>query len=162
MHADEYNLYIRVDTNTQGHRQWYFFSVWSRRKESPSYRFNVHRFRKKDSLYVRGMRPYAFSKRELQLAIERNGGVCSDELMWDNWRQVGSKVRYWQDTSEGRKDDYVLSFDFEFKHEGDEVLFAACPPYSCSYLAKRIDGWKLATANSRFVSETMVKSVCGM
>jgi hypothetical protein len=63
-----------VDTNTQGHRQWFFFSISNKsmsntvrgspQAQSNIFRFNIYRFGKKRSLYRRGMLPYTFSKRQ--------------------------------------------------------------------------------------------------
>jgi hypothetical protein len=50
---------MRVDTNTNGHMQWFYFSVKNNQKEKV--RFNIYRFRKRYSLYQRGMRPYVKS-----------------------------------------------------------------------------------------------------
>lgn len=50
---------MRVDTNTLGHRQWFYFSV---RNQTPGIvRFNILRFKKKFSLFQRQMRPYVWS-----------------------------------------------------------------------------------------------------
>ncbi len=61
---NSYDLYMRVDTNTKGHRQWYYFSV--KNKKSIKVRFNIYRFNKSASLYQRGMRPYVLSKKNYQ------------------------------------------------------------------------------------------------
>ena len=47
---------MRVDTNTNGHMQWYYFSVKNNKKQK--IKFNIFRFRKRYSLYQRGMKPY--------------------------------------------------------------------------------------------------------
>jgi hypothetical protein len=52
---------MRVDTNTQGHRQWYYFSV--KNKKQCKVTFNIYEFSKSLSLYQRGMKPYVFSKK---------------------------------------------------------------------------------------------------
>jgi hypothetical protein len=72
---------MRVDTNTNGHRQWFHFSV--RNLLPGPVRFNVYRFRKKFSLFQRGMRPYVFSAKSggtwgincynVAYRIEKNG-----------------------------------------------------------------------------------------
>lgn len=58
------------------------------------------------------MRPYAFSKRDLQIAVENNNGICSDFILQNNWKQISGRVRYWLDTSETNSRLYVLSFDY--------------------------------------------------
>lgn len=52
---------MRIDTNTNGHMQWYYFSVKNEAKQKV--KFNIFRFRKRYSLYQRGMCPYTFSKK---------------------------------------------------------------------------------------------------
>ncbi len=84
-------------------------------------------------------------------------------MVHNNWKQAGSNVRYWQETADAKK-HYILSFDFEFKHEGDEVFVAACPPYSYSYLKKRIESWANPSINNSqiFSVGTLSHSVCGL
>ncbi len=50
---------MRVDTNTKGHRQWYYFSIKSKSKRTV--KLNIFRFKKTYSLYQRGMKPYVRS-----------------------------------------------------------------------------------------------------
>jgi hypothetical protein len=50
---------MRVDTNTRGHRQWFYFSVKIKTKKLV--KFNVYRFKKSYSLFQRGMKPYVRS-----------------------------------------------------------------------------------------------------
>lgn len=50
----EYDLYMRVDANTRGHHQWFYFSV--KNKSCDTVRFNIVNFTKKESLYTQGMR----------------------------------------------------------------------------------------------------------
>lgn len=49
---NEYDLYMRVDTNTKGHHQWFFFSVNHNVKyTNQSIKFNIVNFTKENSLY---------------------------------------------------------------------------------------------------------------
>lgn len=50
---------MKVDTNTRGHRQWFYFSIKSKAKKM--IKLNVYRFRKCYSLFQRGMKPYVRS-----------------------------------------------------------------------------------------------------
>lgn len=52
---------MRVDTNTKGHRQWYYFSIKNSNKQM--IKLNIFRFKKQYSLYQRGMRPYVKSRK---------------------------------------------------------------------------------------------------
>jgi len=53
----EYDLFMRVDTNTKGNQQWFYFSVQhSDYFKDKTVRFNVANFTKGESLYKIGMR----------------------------------------------------------------------------------------------------------
>ena len=66
---------MRVDTNTNGHRQWFFYSV---RNYKPGHiKFNILCFKKKFSLFQRGMKPFVCSV--------KNGG---------QWVPGGTNIRY--------------------------------------------------------------------
>jgi hypothetical protein len=55
-----YDLFLRPDTNTNGHTQWFYFSIRNAQK-GVAYRMSVQNFYKNDSLYGRGMRPLFYS-----------------------------------------------------------------------------------------------------
>jgi hypothetical protein len=46
---------MRVDSNTRGHHQWFYFKVLNG-PETGRYRFNIVNFTKNASLYHQGMR----------------------------------------------------------------------------------------------------------
>lgn len=50
----EFDLFMRVDSNTKGHFSWYNFKV----KGSGTIKINIVNFTKAKSLYNRGMCPY--------------------------------------------------------------------------------------------------------
>jgi hypothetical protein len=50
---------MKVDTNTYGHRQWFYFSMKSLAKQTV--KINIYRFKKRCSLFQKGMRPYGSS-----------------------------------------------------------------------------------------------------
>lgn len=58
----KYDLYMRVDSNSNGHNQWFYFRV--KFNELGDYNFNICNFTKKNSLYNKGMKPYIYSKRK--------------------------------------------------------------------------------------------------
>jgi hypothetical protein len=55
---------MRVDTNTYGHRQWYYFNI--KNKRTGIIKLNISQFMKPFSLYQRGMKPYVLSKKAYQ------------------------------------------------------------------------------------------------
>jgi hypothetical protein len=83
----EYDLYVRVDSNTRGHRQWYNFKVRNLKK-LVKYRFNICNLEKKKSLYARGQKPYVFSARKWE--AERKG-----------WAQAGAALIFEQTSGRG-------------------------------------------------------------
>lgn len=72
----DYELYIRIDSNTRGHCNYYCFKV--RNKNIGSHRFTLANLSSKRTLYERGMRPFAKSHRNLKR----------------HWEQVGTNIRY--------------------------------------------------------------------
>ena len=57
----EYDLLMRVDSNTKGHTAWFFFKV-SNAAAKQKIKFNIINFGKKYLLYKDGMKPYVFKK----------------------------------------------------------------------------------------------------
>ncbi|KAL4481481.1 hypothetical protein ABPG74_007570 [Tetrahymena malaccensis] len=111
---NEYDLYMRVDSNTKGHLQWYNFKVFNAKK-GEKVRFNIQNFTKKRSL----------------------------------------------------KAYFILSFEYLFEYEDDEVQFAQIPPYTYSYLINMLkpviynqlnDDCK----NSYLQEQTICKSLSGI
>lgn len=48
----EYDLYMRVDTNTKGHHQWFYYSVQTNAFfKDEKVKFNIVNFTKNQSLY---------------------------------------------------------------------------------------------------------------
>lgn len=58
----EYGLWMRPDTNTLGHEQWFDFRVRIKRK-GKTLRFHVKNFNKGNLLYAEGLVPYAKSNK---------------------------------------------------------------------------------------------------
>jgi len=68
-----YDLYMRVDTNTQGNHQWFYFSVeYQKEFYGKTVKFNVMNFTKGDSLYESGMRVLV-AKRSEKCEFKRGG-----------------------------------------------------------------------------------------
>jgi cytosolic carboxypeptidase protein 2/3 len=56
----EYHLFMRADTNTRGHHQWFYFRVKNRLTQTVT--LVLRNFSKGSMLYRRGLRPFARSK----------------------------------------------------------------------------------------------------
>lgn len=137
---------MRVDTNTRGHRQWFYFSIRSKQKRTV--KLNIYRFWKFYSLYQRGMQPYVRS-------VRSQGG----------WKPAGTNVKYnreRQNDENGANGGYshqFLSFEYEFLHDEDEVFFAAGVPYTYTFLQQRIGELVSASQSNKYL--TMCRSVAG-
>lgn len=111
------------------------------------------------------MRPYTFSKRQFQESLRQFPEEQAKTLYYRNWRQAGSNVRYIQEepNEDSKKKYYIISFDFQFGGDSDEVYFAACPPYSYTYLMKELTGLGVSEDATYTVTvESLGKTVCGI
>ena len=152
-----YDLYMRVDTNTRGHHQWFYFTVkypaeWHKRTVS----FTVCNFTKDSSLYNHGMR----------IAIARK----SQDYQWF---KAGDEIEYKKSKKVRRFDvdpnkcQYYYSLRFKFTFDGkaktDTVCFAYCYPYTYSKLSrflKEINNDHRGT--NMFSESSLCKSLSGM
>uniref|UniRef100_A0AAG5DWE6 Peptidase M14 domain-containing protein n=1 Tax=Anopheles atroparvus TaxID=41427 RepID=A0AAG5DWE6_ANOAO len=136
-----YELYLRPDMYTNRHTQWFYFQV-KNTKAKVVYRFSIINLTKPDSLYKEGMRPLMYS-------------TTDAECHQVGWRRCGENIAYFrnEDSSNGYnyshyhhrpadddEDEYIgtssftLSFNIEFKYDGDTVYFAHSYPYTYSDL----------------------------
>jgi len=113
----EYDLILHHDVHSAGHIQWFNFSV-SNTIAGMSVKFHIGNFTKKGSLFDNGMKPLFFSK------IKGN--------FWT--RTGGSEISYLPSQKLKKKIIYTLTFTHVFEHNGDTCAFAACYPYTYSYL----------------------------
>ena len=66
--GQEYELWLSPDSSTNGHTQWYFFSIANGRA-GLQYRLHIHNFRKAHSLYGQGLQPLLHSSKEAALTV---------------------------------------------------------------------------------------------
>ena len=132
-----YDLFLRADLHTEGHTQWFYFSVSNTHPAAlvklseqgvqvppVRVRFNLVNFTKPDSLFNLGMRPVVYS--------------CVDaSTKGIGWVRSGSEINYFSNAfsrnnsaGEGNGQYYTLSFTIEFQHPKDTVLIAYSYPYS--------------------------------
>lgn len=83
------------------------------------------------------MRPYTFSKKEFQALAAKQNNEKIEDLYSQCWKQGGSKAKYISDGDDEENEYFILTFDYEFKHENDEIYFAACPPFSYTTMSKK-------------------------
>eukprot|EP00826_Nyctotherus_ovalis_P022204 TRINITY_DN17284_c0_g1_i3.p1 TRINITY_DN17284_c0_g1~~TRINITY_DN17284_c0_g1_i3.p1 ORF type:complete len:210 (+),score=36.90 TRINITY_DN17284_c0_g1_i3:69-698(+) len=160
----EFDLFMRTDTNTRGHHQWFYFSVTN--KVQGTFKFNILNFTKHDSLYRHGMRVAIFSAKKSSLA--REGTLPKHYLGWHRGCEniqyevsrltVDSGVRRWLPVvcgGGGKKVYYCLSFEYSFDYADDEVFFAYSVPYTYTDMNKLLREIK----NIRNVGEFMREGV---
>jgi hypothetical protein len=86
------------------------------------------------------MKPYIFSKKDYQEALKMVSQPQEAlNVYYCNWKQAGYNICYNEEWIDNKKCYYILSFDYEFKNESDEMYLAACPPYSYTFLNKNIE-----------------------
>eukprot|EP00656_Telonema_subtile_P050053 TRINITY_DN6382_c0_g1_i4.p1 TRINITY_DN6382_c0_g1~~TRINITY_DN6382_c0_g1_i4.p1 ORF type:complete len:1182 (+),score=250.10 TRINITY_DN6382_c0_g1_i4:89-3634(+) len=136
---NEYDLMCRVDVNTKGNTQWYYFTV-SNMEPGVEYKINIINLLKPDSQYNYGMRPLMFS--------EAAGSA--------GWHRVGSDICYYQNHhgSQSRKKSdggtfYTLTFKMEFSNGDDRCHLAYCYPYTYTRLQRYLD--RLEVVHSRYM-----------
>ncbi len=95
----EYELYLRPDTNTSTHFQWFYFRVKAlKQPKTPT--FTIKNFIKSGMLYSSGLRPYYRRPKDL------------------TFQQLPTEVRFFENVPE---DSYCLKFSFDFIEGGEEV-----------------------------------------
>eukprot|EP01022_Parablepharisma_sp_SALTPOND_P012542 TRINITY_DN1617_c0_g1_i1.p1 TRINITY_DN1617_c0_g1~~TRINITY_DN1617_c0_g1_i1.p1 ORF type:complete len:972 (+),score=111.72 TRINITY_DN1617_c0_g1_i1:10640-13555(+) len=173
----EYDLFMRTDSNTRGHHQWFYFSV--KNKQPGTYKFNILNFTKSDSLYNHGMRIAMFSKKKSALAKKgelpavfsewhRGGDNISykiSKLSSENGTKSKSLCLQWISTIR-KKTYYSLSFEYTFEYPDDFVYFAYSIPYTftelVSLLSKLKEEQSALKSNIHYKEEILCKSLSGL
>lgn len=119
--SGEYDLFMRVDSNTRGHVQWFNFTV--RSSASKKVKFYIANFRKYRTLYSQTLRPYFLSSSSPKLGWRQGA---------DNVRYETRQLRYeWLEDSFSQQALTFNCLSFEYHFEADEqVQFAYCPPFT--------------------------------
>lgn len=114
MSIQKYNVFCKVDTNTKGHQQWFYFKVKNTRKDV-RYHFSVCNFTKPFSLFKQGMQVQMFSKKrqiqhleELKMEIkdsqeDKKAQISPEAIRFRDegvvreiWTPAGSKIEYFK------------------------------------------------------------------
>jgi hypothetical protein len=85
--GQEYDLYMRTDSNARGHHQWFCFSVETKTPTTAT--FNIVNFTKSASLYTHGMRVAVFSEKKAEKASR--GELPS---LYRSWHKGGENIAY--------------------------------------------------------------------
>lgn len=121
---NEYDCFLRCDTNTRGHTNWYYFKV-SNHEHIGELSLTICNIGKARNLYSRGMKPYS------RCHSEWTQESCYDVLFGERY------LRYGED-----KKSYHLQFKYNFKQPNQTVEFAYAIPYTYSDLCTFIDRLK--------------------
>ena len=132
---DHYQLWIRPDSSTKGHAQWFYFAV-ANGTPGATYRFSIVNCVKRRSLFgAKGMQPMVYSTR----AAEQSG------VGWV--RRGGAPLSYHKNarvraqTKSGRqKHFYTLTFDYEWQFADDVVYLAYSKPFTYTDLQLGLHG----------------------
>jgi hypothetical protein len=87
-------MYMRVDSNTRGHHQWFYFKVQNQNKVG-TVKFNFVNFTKRQSLYAQGMR--INTKSMLDVANQKAklpSGTPATTLKNEGWVKCGENIVY--------------------------------------------------------------------
>lgn len=143
----QYDLYMRVDANTRGYHQWYYFSVTASTPAEVT--FNIVNFTKNESLYSQGMLPVVYSEKEAK----------------KGWHRGGFDVKYRSSKInsllEEHKSYFALTFSYKFEHALDKVYFAYAFPYTFSRLCTFLSS-VCAEHSDILKRDTLCKSLSGV
>lgn len=124
--SNEYDLFLRSDTNTRGHTNWYYFKV-NNQDFLGTVQLNICNMGKTKTLYNKGMKPYALEGNQ-QNPNKNVHPIWSQDKTYDVCF-VERYCRYGFD-----KKTYQLQFKYNFKKPNTEVYFAYGIPYTYSQL----------------------------
>jgi hypothetical protein len=142
---------MRVDTNTKGNHQWFYFSVdYGPKFYGKTVRFHVVNFTKLDSLYGSGMRVLVGKKSE-GCVFTRGGFDFEYKQSKHIRRRTADPTR--------NKYFFQLSFSYKFEYADDKIFFSYCIPYTYSNLIHFLRGIKSKT--DFYQESTLGKTLSG-
>ncbi|OMJ89318.1 hypothetical protein SteCoe_8521 [Stentor coeruleus] len=131
INSNEYDLYMRPDTNTGSHMHWFYFSMRNF-QNLQAIKFNVVNISRSSPLFKAGMRPkgYSFTK------VER-GESSGWEYVGENVTFGTSKLNRFLEQG-SKKIFFMLSFEYKPVCIEDKVWLATTSPYTFTRLWKVI------------------------
>lgn len=150
---NEYNLLLNYDTETQGHTQWYYFSV-KPYKAPHTVRFNIINLMKFQSLYSEGMKPAVFSTYKKQAF---NTDWHRDGFNLGYYQNANKRKYIFPDTPKKYQFFYTLTFSYTFNYLDDEVFFAYSQPYTYSDLKTYLESLSNNESLGKFLR---INSIC--
>jgi cytosolic carboxypeptidase protein 2/3 len=82
---------MRVDSNTRGHHQWFYFTC-SNAVKGQRVKFNIVNFTKNASLYHQGMRINVFSQKDYEQRLAKI--TKKDVIGNEGWTKGGENIVY--------------------------------------------------------------------
>lgn len=121
--ADTYDIYLKPDTSTRGHAQWFYFSVTAAAPVRAT--FLIRNMCKPQSMFSKGASPFYSHDNK-------------------NWRML-DKADYFESTfipsEDYRPQNYrklnTLRYTYNFSSQ-EKVFFSYCPPYSLAKLQSAV------------------------
>ncbi|CDW76600.1 UNKNOWN [Stylonychia lemnae] len=172
---NEYDLYMRVDSNTRGHHQWFNFTVLNGSVKG-RVKFNIVNFTKNASLYHQGMKINIHSQKDHDHRKQHG-----QQIINDGWIKGGENILYklsklCQQGFGQRNNNFIrmrkyfqVSFEHDFQYENDKVQFSYSVPYSYSRLynflktINREHHLQIPETHNQFIKETQLcKSISGL
>lgn len=144
----KYEVFLRPDTGTRGHAQWFYFSVAASRPIQAT--FLVRNMCKRSSVFGKGGRPF-FSRDNLhwlplETPVEYCETVCTADETWLPRNRALNTLRF--------------GFDFA---QGDRIYFAYSPPYTLGTLQRFLERAAATQAGEVLMRrETLCLSLAGL
>ncbi|CAG9329220.1 unnamed protein product [Blepharisma stoltei] len=150
VNENEYDLYMRPDTNTLGHMHWFYFSVMGIAKPR-RVRFNIVNFSRNSPLYRHGLRPRVFSIERVRNSRSKGWEYGGENLCFSS-----SKINKCFGSTP-KKPYNQLTFDYDFEYPNDKVWFATTVPYTLTRLTKFLN--TLTTDSNSYETSNISLSV---
>lgn len=144
-----YDIFLKPDTGTRGHAQWFYFSVYA--SEPMKAVFQIKNMCKSSSIFAKGGKPF-FSR---------------DNTHWDvleapaeYFETVFAPDEGWMPPRCRALNTLKFSFNFE---QGERVYFSYCPPYTFGMLQRFLDRAQTGKAGRMsFHQEKLCLSLTGL
>lgn len=112
LRPNEFDLFLRIDSNTRGHLQWFYFSISNGQKKD-RIRLNICNISKPGTLYEKEMQPYMYSRKCNQV---KDQGWCQGGPSISNVSFAQKAFNYRILSDKVSTNPYCYSFDYEFEH----------------------------------------------
>lgn len=131
--ANNYQLVLQNDTNTNGYNQWFFFRVENNSCTKDTVAINIVNMSQKYSLFNEGMRISCYS--ETKAKVQKIG-----------WHRAGNNIKFYSNglykfVDDNRKNFSSLYFNYTFEYSNDVVYFAMNIPFTYTKLTSMLNNY---------------------